>query len=130
MVEIRKTLQTDANEITNLSIQLGYNTSVAKTVKRINQLDKHPDNCAFVAIIENKVIGWIHGFYTIRLESAAFVEIAGLVVDINHRNRNIGKKLISEVLNWAQVYRVKKVKVRCNAIRTESHKFYEKFGLN
>src|SRR6218665_1132493 len=129
MVKIRKIEESDANAVTSLSAQLGYETTIPETEERIKATRNNQDNCAFVATIDGKVVGWIHGFFTIRLESPKFVEIAGLVVDVNHRKMNIGKKLIDEVIAWAETYKVEKVKVRCNTLRTGSHKFYEKTGF-
>jgi len=129
MVEIRTASGNDAEEIVNLSDQLGYGTDVNDVTERILRIENDLNSCIYVAVIDKAVVGWIQGLYTIRLESMAFVEITGLVVNMNYRKMNIGRKLIDEVLKWARPFQVEKVKVRCNTIRTESHKFYEKTGF-
>ena len=128
MLEIRNASGSDAEEIINLSAQLGYETDVNNVTDRISKIENDINNCIYVAVIDKTVVGWIQGFYSIRLESMEFVEITGLVVDVKYRKMNIGRKLIDEVLKWAKPFRVEKVKVRCT-IRTESHKFYEKSGF-
>ncbi len=50
------------------------------------------DNCAFVAIIEGKIIGWIHAFKALRIETKPFIEIGGLVVDEIYREKKVLEK--------------------------------------
>jgi GNAT superfamily N-acetyltransferase len=129
MVEIRAITEKDAESVAGLSTQLGYESNVDQILLRIRQINNSRENCAYVAIFENKVVGWIHGFYTLRVESDAFVEIGGLVVDAAYRNLKIGKKLIDSVKLWAKQHQVKKLKVRCNTKRIESHQFYARVGF-
>ncbi|NII85079.1 MULTISPECIES: GNAT family N-acetyltransferase [unclassified Pedobacter] len=129
MVQIREISEKDAESVATLSTQLGYESDVKQTSARIKHINNSNENCAFVALVDGKVVGWIHGFYTLRLESDPFVEIGGLIVDENYRNLKIGKQLIENVNTWAKKHQVKKLKVRCNIKRTESHRFYEQIGF-
>ncbi len=130
MVQIREISEKDAEGVAKLSTQLGYDSDIRQTSARIKLIASNSNtNCAFVALIEGKVAGWIHGFYTLRIESDPFVEIGGLIVDETYRNLKIGKQLIEHVNFWAKKHEVKKLKVRCNTKRTESHKFYERVGF-
>lgn len=129
MVKIREISEEDAELVTRLSTQLGYESNIEQTLIRIRQIIKSNENCAFIAVVDHQITGWIHGFYTLRIESDAFVEIGGLIVDETYRNLKIGKQLIESVNLWAKARQVKKLKVRCNTKRTESHKFYEYLGF-
>jgi len=129
MVQIREISEKDAEAVAKLSTQLGYESNAEQTRLRIAQINNSNENCAFVALIDGRVVGWIHGFYTLRVESDPFVEIGGLIVDENYRNLKIGKQLIENVNLWAKKHRIKKLKVRCNTKRTESHRFYEQVGF-
>ncbi|MGN7987998.1 GNAT family N-acetyltransferase [Pedobacter sp. 22226] len=129
MVEIRVITEKDAESVAGLSTQLGYQSNIEQTLFRIRQISNNNNNCAYVALLDNKIVGWIHGFYTLRIESDPFVEIGGLVVDAEYRNLKIGKQLIDRVKLWAKQQQVKKLKVRCNTKRTESHQFYERIGF-
>lgn len=129
MVQIREISEKDAESVATLSTQLGYESNIKETSARIKRINKSNENCAFVALIDDKVLGWIHGFYTLRIESDPFVEIGGLIVDENYRNLKIGKQLIEQVNLWAKKHQVKKLKVRCNIKRAESHRFYEQIGF-
>ncbi|QXU41935.1 GNAT family N-acetyltransferase [Pedobacter sp. D749] len=129
MVEIRVITKKDAESVAWLSTQLGYESDIEQILARIKQINNSNDNCAFVALVDDKVVGWIHGFYTLRIESDPFVEIGGLIVDSAYRNLKIGKQLIERVKLWAEQLQVKKLKVRCNTKRIESHQFYERVGF-
>jgi len=119
----------DSASVTELSGQLGYPQDIAATTNRIELILKNSDHCFFVAVDHEKVVGWVHGFYAIRVESDFFVEIGGLVVHDGYRRNGIGNMLVKCLVDWAALRNCKKVRVRCNSLRTDSHKFYEKAGF-
>lgn len=119
----------DAESIAELSGQLGYKSNTDDTQTRLSAAIKLNDNCVFVATDNETVIGWIHGFYAIRIETDPFVEIVALVVDSGYRMRGVGKMLISCVDKWAHTKTCNKLIVRSNAIRKEAHLFYENMGF-
>lgn len=119
----------DSEFITELSNQLGYESQNVDIQNRLKQILANIDNCVYVAIENGKIVGWIHGFFSYRIESEFFVEIGGLVVDKNYRKNGIGKKLVDKVIEWSKSKNCEKVRVRCNVIRKESHKFYENIGF-
>jgi N-acetylglutamate synthase-like GNAT family acetyltransferase len=120
----------DAEEITALSTQLGYENEMQNLLDRAKEIVKSKNDCLFVAKLNGNIVGWIHGFRAIRIESPLFVEIAGLVVDRQCQKQNIGKSLIEAVKEWSNSLGIAKIRVRCNIIRTESHKFYENVGFS
>ncbi|WP_157593738.1 hypothetical protein [Pontibacter actiniarum] len=65
----------DAEAIANLSSQLGYQAS-AETRVWLQEILESKDHCAFGAVLGDQLIGCIHGFYTLRLESGAGVGLA------------------------------------------------------
>ena len=126
---IRNAKIEDSESITELSNQLGYATVNTDMQSRLEKILEHGENCVYVASENGQVVGWIHGFYSMRVESDFFVEIGGLVVSENFRKKGIGKKLVDELIEWARLKNCEKIRVRCNVIRTESHRFYEKIGF-
>jgi predicted N-acetyltransferase YhbS len=128
-VVIREINKTDREAIINLSFQLGYPATPEEMEKRITAIMEQQDHCAYVAEYNQKVIGWIHAFYTVRIESEAFVEIAGLVVDQDFRKMQAGKRLVTRVNSWSLLKGVKSLRVRSNTIRTGAHKFYNRLGF-
>ncbi|HPQ22364.1 MAG TPA: GNAT family N-acetyltransferase [Saprospiraceae bacterium] len=131
MIEIiiRSAKKNDANSITRLSHQLGYETLEETLQNRLINIIENRDNCVYVACINENIVGWIHGFYSMRVESEFFVEIGGLVIEKRFRKIGIGKKLVEKVTEWAELKNCRKVRVRCNLLRTESHEFYQKIGF-
>ncbi len=128
-IEVRKADNNDSPAIASLSVQLGYNSNTEEIASRIKPILTLSDHCVFVAEINNNVVGWIHASYCLRVESASFVEVMGFVVDQSFRNKGIGKKLIAEVEDWLHFFDCKKLRVRCNIIRKESHIFYNRIGF-
>jgi len=126
---IRSAEINDSESITELSNQLGYETKNEDIQNRLYKILKTADNCVYVAIERGKIVGWIHGFYSLRVESEFFVEIGGLVVSENHRKKGIGKNLVNKITKWSESKNCGKIRVRCNVIRKESHQFYENIGF-
>ncbi len=120
----------DAEQIAVLSYQLGYENEINALFNRTQQIIKAIDNCVFVAKADDRIVGWIHGFIALRVETPLFVEIAGLVVAQDFRKQHLGKELIEAVKEWSNSVGVYKVRVRCNVTRTESHKFYKNIGFS
>jgi GNAT superfamily N-acetyltransferase len=119
----------DAGAITGLTRQLGYESTEDQTAQRIKNILNNPQHFACAAIVENEIVGWIHAFISIHLESDPFVEIGGLVVDESFRGKGIGKNLIGEVTQWARRNDFDKLRVRSNTKRNETHQFYLNLGF-
>lgn len=61
--------------------------------------------------------------------ASPFVEIVGLIVEAEHRKKNIGRSLVQEGIRWAKIENIQSLRVRSNAIREESHGFYKALGF-
>ncbi|MBC6111708.1 GNAT family N-acetyltransferase [Pedobacter fastidiosus] len=129
MITVREIEERDFEEVATLTGQLNYEVNAEETLLRIKAIKSSAVDSAFVATHNELVVGWIHNFYTMRIESKPFVEIAGLVVNSEYRNQNIGKLLIEKATEWAKGYQVTSVRVRCNTMRKDSHKFYQHIGF-
>ena len=119
----------DAKEVTSLSNQLGYPLSLAQIEKNILAVLSNNDHSAFVALNNNQVVGWIGVSHSIQIEVEAYTEIHGLVIDQHYRNTGIGKKLIEKAKEWAREKGNSNLKLHCNVIRSDTHKFYEHLGF-
>ncbi len=108
---------------------MGYKTTDEKIRQRLEEISRFPDQCFFVAEKGTYVIGWVHAFRTLRVESGPYVEIGGLVVDEEHLGKGAGRGLVEKVMDWAREKGERKVRVRCNTQRHEAHQFYKKFGF-
>lgn len=128
-LSIREATLDDAVAIFVLSGQLGYATNEEDIRNRLRDILSNEDNCVYVARVDGKIIAWIHSFYARRIESEAFIEIGGLIVDEQYRKYGIGKALIERISDWAKSKECYHLRVRCNEVRKESHLFYENLGF-
>ena len=126
---IRKITAADAAQIAALSGQLGYKFSAEKTAIQIAAINNSTNDIAFAATDNNKIIGWIHVFYTIRLECDSYCEIGGLVIDESYRGKGVGTMLIEHIKPWCAEKKCAQIRVRSNSKRTGAHKFYEHLGF-
>ncbi len=126
---IRRIAEQDAEAINALSTQLGYTMPIEQTLANIRSVLGTKKHNAFVAIAENKIIGWIGVAEALQIESAPFCEIRGLIVDERYRGHGIGKMLIEKVKQWSKETGNKTLRLRCNMIRKEAHLFYQHLGF-
>lgn len=129
-IEIRLARIEDATDITSLSEQLGYQSSGAEIKKRLENLLNSNEHCVFVAYQANgKVIGWLHVFSTLRIESDSFCEIGGIVVDESSRNQGVGRKLIHAAQKWTTQNGFSLLRVRSRKEREKAKHFYLSLGF-
>lgn len=128
-IHIRPIMESDAAAITALSGQLGYSLTTEEARKNIAEILSNKTHAAFIACTGQTVVGWIHVFRAVLLESKPFIEIGGLVIDENYRRQGIGKLLINKAKEWAKEKDMDKLRVRCNRKRTEAHQFYMSLGF-
>jgi GNAT superfamily N-acetyltransferase len=128
-IEVREMTTGDAQSVSLLSQQLGYPLSHQQTLQNINAIVKSRDHTAFVAVVENKVAGWIGAAQTMMIEVMPHCEINGLVIDEHYRGKGIGKLLVEKVKHWAKERGNDKLTLHCNIKRTEAHLFYEHLGF-
>ncbi len=119
----------DAYAITMLSEQWGYRSAKEKMIHCLQDITKNSDHIMYVMQAEDQVIGWIHGIYSLRVESDPFVEIGGLVIDKDFRRKGLGKFLIEKIIEWSQFRNCHMIRVRCNIIREDANAFYGRIGF-
>lgn len=100
-------------------------SKLLKILKPLNS-KKH---IAFVALHENKIVGWIGAAQTIMIEVIPHCEINRLITDERYRGKGVGKLLIEKVKQWARENGNKVLSLHCNLTRTKAHLFYEHIGF-
>lgn len=126
---IRHATAKDAKAITNLSFQLGYSLSEAATVLNLELLENSERDIVYVAVQNERVIGWMQVSYCVKLESRPFCEIMGLVTDEHVRGKGVGRMLVMHAAEWGRQRNCATLVVRTNVVRTEAHRFYEVCGF-
>ena len=127
---IREATLEDAADINSLSVALGYSpVTDGVALIRLQQVLASSTDKVWVYQQESQVVGWLHAFIAVRLASAPFMEIGGMVVAPHCRQQGIGRRLVEQAKAWAQDNH-SNLRVRCNAKREDTHIFYEKAGFD
>ncbi len=119
----------DAYAIAALSEQWGYRSTKESMLRCLQDIGKNSDHVIYVMLNDTQIVGWIHGIYSLRIESDPFVEIGGLVVDKDYRRQGLGKLLVDKIVEWSLSRNCHKMRVRCNIIRPEANAFYGSIGF-
>ncbi|AZZ97835.1 GNAT family N-acetyltransferase [Pseudoalteromonas sp. R3] len=126
-VIIREPQASDSEAIHQVSRHLGYTElSPSEAYENLHALLNSPQDKLYVAQRNGLIVGWIHVFYARRLASAGFYEIGGLIVSPDAQGQGIGRKLVNHVRTQHRGT----VRVRCNMLRKDAHRFYESIGFN
>jgi predicted N-acetyltransferase YhbS len=129
-VDVRPARIDDAPALAALSEQLGYPTPVAGCVERLRTLlaaDRHEVLVACSSCGE--VLGWVHVFVALRVQSEPFAELGGLVVAASEHGRGIGRRLVEHAGVWAAHHAAVKLRVRSRTSRQAAHGFYARLGF-
>ncbi|MBI3125939.1 MAG: GNAT family N-acetyltransferase [Ignavibacteriales bacterium] len=128
MIVCRECEDKYAEQVSQLLGQLGYNVGSDELPNRVENIRENDKGVVFLALEEEKVLGCIHTMVVSRLAEGTCGEVVSLVVDESARGKGIGKFLLGESINWLKERGQTKVRIRCNAIRDEAHKFYSHLG--
>ena len=129
---IRKFHLKDIPYLTELTNELGYNTTfeqMALRMKKIIQLDNY---WTFVAVKEEKVVGYIginkNYFWE---QDGYYLRIQALVVNNQFRQIGVGQKLIEAAEELARQSNANSILLNCGNRdeRQAAHKFYTKVGF-
>ena len=129
MTSIRKATLNDSKVINQLSEALGYGVVSDDVARdRFQQILESDNDKVWVYEENGQVFGWIHAFMALRVASDPVIEIGGLVVDPAFRKRGAGRGLVKEAKQWADEQQLS-LRVRCNAMRSDTHLFYQAIGF-
>ncbi len=128
-MNIREARVIDIDSIEQISSSLGYDSpSSLVAQKRLQAVINSTSDKIWVADKNGQIIGWLHAFLALRVASVSFIEIGGISVLSKSRNEGTGRELIHQAQNWAKETGLT-LRVRCNTIRDETHKFYKALGF-
>ncbi len=139
VLAIRPARIEDAEALARLSGQLGYPSPLPAVERRLAQLLDRPGHAVFVAEhdvgagatpSDPQVIGWIHAFGELTIESDATAELGGIVVDEAWRGRGAGRLLIERAEQWAREAGCVTLTARTNILRERAHAFYQSLGYS
>ena len=85
------------------------------------------DGCVVVALLDNKVVGYLCGWIT-KAESYRILptvaELENTFVLESFRSKGLGKKMFEKFLEWCKSKRVGKIRVAASAANEKAIKFY------
>ncbi len=129
-IKIHEASIENAAEISCLTVELGYAADEANTKEWLSYLLASENHCVFVAMNNSaSICGWVVIEKRISLETGFKAEITGLIVGKEYRRFGVGQKLVAAAVNWAKSLELKKLVVRSNVQREESHVFYNNIGF-
>jgi len=127
---IRTAQMDDAESLAALATQLGYPASAAEIASRLRSIFPDPAHVVYVAEVPGAgVRGFAHVHAGIALESGPRAELLALVTDAALRSRGLGALLVAEAERWARAKGFETLCVRCNVVRADAHRFYERLGF-
>ena len=125
---IREIEISDGIKICNIiESELGYLCNAELVKDKINQLNEKREK-VFVAVDNDKVVGFIHveKYDVIYFETMA--NILGLAVEKGYQRKGIGKELIWSVEKWALENEIYMMRLNSGITRKNAHKFYRHLG--
>lgn len=130
--KIREFQAKDITYLTELTNELGYDTTVEQMTERMNTIMKLDNYWTFVAVIDDKVVGYI-GFNKNYFweQDGHYLRVQALVVSKKFRQLGVGQKLMNSAEQLARQTNTKVILLNCgNRVERQSaHKFYVKLGF-
>jgi len=120
----------DAADLARLTCELGYAGSADLMRRRLARITTQPDQMLLVAILDERMAGWLQAHASVSLELGYVAEITGLIVEASTRRRGIGRALVERAERWASELGAEALLVRSNVQREESHDFYRALGFD
>jgi GNAT superfamily N-acetyltransferase len=120
---------TDADAVSALLPDLGYAATAEQVARRLAALRAWPDQDAFVAVVDDAVVGLCHVQGVRLLASEGYAEIQALVVSAARQGRGLGRQLVKHACDWAFARGYERVRLRSSVHRVEAHEFYERLGF-
>lgn len=127
-ITIRPVTRDDAEDVCRICCEdLGYQCDKYLVGERISQLDANRE-AVFVAVADDKVVGYIHveKYNTLYFETMA--NILGLAVSGKCRKMGIGKALLEHAEKWASDNDITLMRLNTGTKRSSAHEFYRHMG--
>ena len=132
-IEIREIDKNDYIEVALLwNNELGYDYVNEKNISVVfEKMNKDDNYKTFVAVLENKVIGFVTIVKILALEyEIGYLKINGIAVNKKYQNLGIGTKLLKYVEKYSLKENLSKIILTSRIKRTEAHVFYEHYGFD
>ena len=130
MAILRAATAADGEAIAALCGQFGYSATNTQARERLQALAGNAVCAVVVAEEAGRVVAFMQVSVHRTVESGAWAEIDGLVVDEAMRGRGIGAGFVERAREWAKERGMSRLRVRTNEKRARAHSFYEREGFS
>jgi len=127
-ITIRKIAPEDFEDIFLLNLELGYYYKKDSLKQRIQSILQNTKDVILVAVVEQKIVGYIHASPYELMYPDPLLNILGFVVKTEKRGTGIGHRLITELEEIAKKNGFIGMRLTSGSTRTDAHRFYEKHG--
>jgi len=117
-----------ADQLVELSKTLGYKVEAEEVKQRLIKINKRDDHVFWVAVEDDQVMGFTHGYVRLLVEVPEAIEIGGMGVGDGYQGKGVGKQLIEAVEMWAKEKQIPRIVLSSNVLRQGAHGFYEHLG--
>jgi len=125
MVEIRPAEASDAKSICEINKSaFGYDYPEDKTGERLTFILGKSTDKIWVACVDDRVVGYIHGADYECTYSDSLKNIMAVAVDEKYRGLGIGKQLLMAVEKWAREAGCEGIRLVSGFNREKAHEFY------
>lgn len=108
--------------------EMGYDFPLYDTWDKLNRLTKSSADKIYVAVVEKKVVGFVHASDYDTIYAPHMKNIMGIAVAKGYKGNGIGRALLANVEEWGKNTGAKGVRLVSGASRTEAHAFYHSCG--
>ena len=128
---IRASTLEDSEAINALNeYSLGYKYPLHETIVAMKRIIKAEDEIIYVAIVEDRVVGYVHANVYNTTFSNKMVNVMSIAVQKEWQRHRIGKTLLEYVEKWACEKGGDAVRIMSGEERIDAHLFYNKCGYN
>jgi N-acetylglutamate synthase-like GNAT family acetyltransferase len=130
-VTFRRATEADAEPIASLLTELGYASTAADVVDRVQHSLHSETSWLLLAQSENDVIGLISAELVPYFPNGSTIcRVTALVVSAQHRGRGLGEELLARVTDFAREHDCSGIELTSAHHRLDAHRFYERQGFS
>ncbi len=127
---IRNVKSSDYKDIARIcKNDLGYDSDEMLVKSRIENLDGNRE-AVFVAVCDEKAVGFVHCEIYNTLYFESLVNIQGLAVSTKYRRKGFGSELMKSAEEWARQKGINKIRLNSGSTRKIAHSFYRCLGYD
>ena len=127
-LKIRPAAETDVMAIQWLVGQLGYDLTLAQTMRRFQMVMSEQNHAVMVGEIDGRVVGFLHTYARPAFDKPPEAVVQALAVDANTRHGGVGKSLMEAAETWAMQRGFASVSLASSITRNGAQAFYAAIG--